>query len=117
MFYQQLRIFVIVITLIRLGSTASWNCDKKAGTISCQVTLNDGNDFTFSGSDLELACTRDGKYCARVKENTDWDWKIVVFNDGVFCYDVCPFHEVCENASPFPSDGIKCYYHCQTTAC
>ena len=48
------------------------------GYIFCHISLNPGNDFTFSEEDLAIDCTYDGEYCARVESipNDNTEWKI-----------------------------------------
>ena len=115
MLCQQLRIFVFMaVAMVRLSAAAHFSCDNSRGHISCQISLNSGNDFSFSEEDLAIDCTRDGEYCARVQSipNDNTEWKIVVLNSGggssVFCYDVCPLQRVC---------GGHCYDKCETNAC
>jgi hypothetical protein len=111
MLYHQLRIFVfMVVAMVRLSAAAHFNCDNSLGYIYCEITLNSGNDFYFSEQDLAVDCTRDGKYCARVESisNDNTEWKIVVQNNGAFCYAVCPFQHLCDST---------CYDQCETDAC
>ena len=118
MLYQQLRIFVFMaVAMVRLSAAAHFICDNGQGFISCYISLNSGNDFTFSEEDDAVDCTRDGEYCARVESiaNDNTEWKIVVLNSGggtsVFCYGVCPLQRTCDNISG------TCFYECQTDAC
>ena len=68
MLYQQLRIFVFMaVAMVRLCAAAHFSCDNSRGYIFCSISLNPGNDFNFSEEDLEVDCTRDGEYCARVQ--------------------------------------------------
>jgi hypothetical protein len=118
MLYQQLRLFAFMaVAMVGLSAGAQFSCDNSRGYIFCHITLNPGNDFTFSEEDTEVATTRDGKYSARVQTipNDNAEWKISVLNSGggksVFCYDVCPIQGTCDN-----TDGA-CYYECHTNAC
>jgi len=118
MLYQQLRIFVFMaVAMVRLSAAAHFSCDDSRGYIFCAVSLNPGNDFNFSEEDLAVDCTHDGEYCARVESipNDNTEWKIVVLNSGggqsVFCYDVCPLRQTCDNING------ACYDECQTDAC
>ena len=118
MLCQQLRIFVFMaVAMVRLSAAAHFICDNGQGFISCYISLNSGNDFTFSEEDHAVDCTRDGEYCARVESiaNDNTEWKIVVLNSGggtsVFCYGVCPLQRTCDNISG------TCFYECQTDAC
>ena len=115
MLYQQLRIFVFMaVAMARLSAAAHFSCDDSLGYIYCDISLNSGNDFSFSEEDLGADCTRDGEYCARVESipNDNTEWKIAVLNSGggtsSFCYGVCPFQYICEDT---------CYDACQTDAC
>ena len=70
MLCQQLHIFVFIVmamAMIRLSAAAQFSCDNGRGYITCQISLNPGNHFTFSEQDLAIDCTHDTKYCARVK--------------------------------------------------
>jgi hypothetical protein len=118
MLCQQLRIFVFMaVAMVRLSAAAHFSCDNSRGYIFCHISLNPGNDFTFSEEDVAVDCTRDGKYCVRVESipNDNTEWKIVVLNSGggtsEFCYGVCPFQQTYDNIS-----GTY-YDKCQTTAC
>jgi hypothetical protein len=118
MLRQQLRIFVFMaVAMVRLSAAAQFSCDNFRGYILCQISLNSGNDFTFSEEDGAVDCTRDGEYCARVETipNDNTEWKIAVLNNGggasVFCYDVCPLQQAYDNIS-------GAYYEkCQVSAC
>ena len=118
MLCRQLRIFVFMaVAMVRLSAAAQFNCDDFRGYISCHISLNPGNDFTFSEEDDAVDCTHDGKYCARVESipNDNTEWKIAVLNSGggtsSFCYGMCPLQLAHDNIS-------GAYYNeCQTSVC
>ena len=114
MLCQQLRIFVFMaVAMVRLSAAAHFNCDNIPGYIFCDISLNSGNDFNFNEEDDSVDCTRDGKYCARVESipNDSTEWKIVVLNNGGFCYGVCPIQQLCDD------NGGNCYDACQADVC
>jgi hypothetical protein len=118
MLCQQLRIFgFMAVAIVRLSAAAQFSCDNGQGFIVCHISLNSGNDFTFSEEDDAVDCTHDGKYCARVESipNDNTEWKITVLNSGggtsEFCYDVCPLQRTCDNISG------TCFQECQKSAC
>jgi hypothetical protein len=112
MIYQQLSIFVFaMITLLHLSIAATFNCDDSLGYITCNISLNPGNDFYFDNTDDEEQCSNGGVYCAWVGPDDDSNWLIMVSNDGLpTCYATCPFQETCS------FDG-GCYNWCETQAC
>jgi hypothetical protein len=118
MLCQQLRIFVFMaVAMVRLSAAAHFSCDNSLGYIYCDISLNPGNDFTFSEEDLSVDCTYDGEYCARVESipNDNTEWKIVVLNSGGgtsgFCYGVCPFQQAYDDIT-----GDYCD-ECETDVC
>ena|SRR3984885_3551796 len=114
MLCRQLRIFVFMaVAMIRLSAAAHFDCDNTLGYIFCDISLNSDNDFNFSGHDDAIDCTRDSKYCARVEtiSNDNTEWKIVVENNGEFCYGTCPVQRLCDD------NGGDCYDACQADVC
>ena len=114
MLCQQLRIFAFMaVAMVRLSAAAHFDCDNTLGYIFCDISLNSDNDFNFSGQDDAVDCTRDSKYCARVETipNDNTEWKIVVLNNGGFCYGTCPVQQLCDD------NGGDCYDACQADVC
>jgi hypothetical protein len=114
MLCQQLRIFAFMaVAMVRLSAAAHFDCDNTLGYIFCDISLNSDNDFNFSGQDDAVDCTRDGDYCARVETipNDSTEWKIVVLNNGGFCYGTCSVQRLCDD------NGGDCYDACQADVC